>query len=126
MRQYCGHKLPDGLERNQKLARTIVTPTTKDEHDELISGAEIVATGRATQEQWEHCEKTALALFAHGQQVAAVGASGQQRAVAALRCALAELFADTPSRLRHTPPSLLLYLPHLTPRCQSGARSHFG
>ena len=74
MRKYCGHELPDGIERNQKLAAAIVTPTTKDEHDELISGAEIVGSGRMTQEQWDHCEKTALALFAFGQMTAAVSA----------------------------------------------------
>ena len=43
MRDYCGHHLPDGMRKNQKLDRAIVTPTTKsDEHDELISGDQII------------------------------------------------------------------------------------
>ena len=29
VRNYCGNDLPDGLEKNQKLPRTLVTPTTK-------------------------------------------------------------------------------------------------
>lgn len=38
VRDYCGHKLPEGLVQNQKLDENIVTPTTKDdEHDRLIS-----------------------------------------------------------------------------------------
>lgn len=29
VRQYCGHALPDGLVKNQKLAQNLLTPTTK-------------------------------------------------------------------------------------------------
>lgn len=29
VRQYCGHDLPDGLVKNQKLAANLLTPTTK-------------------------------------------------------------------------------------------------
>lgn len=46
VRSYCGHDLPDNLQKNQKLAENILTPTTKDdEHDELISAEEILAKG---------------------------------------------------------------------------------
>ena len=72
MRTYCGHELPDGIRKNQKLPMgAILTPTTKDEHDELISAGEAVAKGRLTQAQWDDCERAALALFAFGQRVAA-------------------------------------------------------
>lgn len=54
VRQYCGHALPEGLLKNQKLAANLLTPTTKDDtHDELISAEEIVATGRMSKEDWE-------------------------------------------------------------------------
>ena len=37
-RQFCGNLLPEGLKKNQKFDKPIVTPTTKsDEHDEKIS-----------------------------------------------------------------------------------------
>lgn len=29
VRQYCGHTLPDGLVKNQKLEANLLTPTTK-------------------------------------------------------------------------------------------------
>ena len=71
IREYCGVHLPDGMVKNQKFEHAIVTPTTKGEHDdELISPAEIVKRGLATQEQWQEIEQKALALFARGQQLA--------------------------------------------------------
>ena len=45
VRNYCGHNLPEGLIKNQKLEKNLLTPTTKSEHDELISVEEIVNTG---------------------------------------------------------------------------------
>ncbi|KAG7381132.1 hypothetical protein PHYPSEUDO_006413 [Phytophthora pseudosyringae] len=71
-RDFCGHKLQDGYKQHQKLPQNLVTPTTKDdEHDELISGVEIVRSGLMTQEQWDYCEKKTLELFAFGQEQAA-------------------------------------------------------
>ena len=70
VRQYCGHHLPDGLVKNQKLPQVLLTPTTKGETDELISMEEIVRRGIMTQEEWNRCEKYALTLFNHGQKVA--------------------------------------------------------
>ncbi|TYZ66734.1 hypothetical protein PybrP1_005646 [[Pythium] brassicae (nom. inval.)] len=71
-RDFCGHALADGYVQHQKLPRNLVTPTTKDAaHDELISGAEIVRSGRMTQQQWDYCEQKALELFAFGQEQAA-------------------------------------------------------
>jgi phosphoribosylaminoimidazole-succinocarboxamide synthase len=47
VREYCGHVFPDGLQRDQKLPSNVMTPTTKsDVHDELISAAQIIASGR--------------------------------------------------------------------------------
>jgi phosphoribosylaminoimidazole-succinocarboxamide synthase len=43
VREYCGHKLADGMIKNQKLEEIKLTPTTKDDlHDELISAEEVV------------------------------------------------------------------------------------
>ncbi|RLN53780.1 hypothetical protein BBJ28_00005076 [Nothophytophthora sp. Chile5] len=71
-RDFCGNKLVDGYVQHQKLPQNLVTPTTKDdEHDELISGEEIVRSGRMTQQQWDYCSQKALELFAFGQQQAA-------------------------------------------------------
>jgi phosphoribosylaminoimidazole-succinocarboxamide synthase len=71
-RDFCGHKLADGYVQHQKLPENLVTPTTKDDvHDELISGEEVVKSGRMTQQQWDYCSQKALELFAFGQEQAA-------------------------------------------------------
>ncbi|DAZ95978.1 TPA: hypothetical protein N0F65_009279 [Lagenidium giganteum] len=71
-RDFCGNKLADGWLQHQKLPHNMVTPTTKDDaHDELISGKEIVSSGRMTQQRWEYCSQKALELFAFGQEQAA-------------------------------------------------------
>eukprot|EP00054_Salpingoeca_dolichothecata_P024575 m.167847 g.167847 ORF g.167847 m.167847 type:complete len:472 (+) comp25060_c0_seq11:114-1529(+) len=72
MREYCGHKLPDGLRKDQRLSQNICTPTTKEEeHDRLISPQEIVQEGWMTQEEWDFCHQKALELFSFGQKIAA-------------------------------------------------------
>lgn len=70
-RDYCGHNLPDGLVRNQKLQEIIVTPTTKGVKDELISSEEIVERKLMTEKDWNYCEKKSLELFKFGQHIAA-------------------------------------------------------
>ena len=71
VREYCGHRLPDGLRKGDRLPVPLVTPTTKaKDHDELISPTDIVARGLMTQAQWDAVSTSALALFAHGQQAA--------------------------------------------------------
>ncbi len=72
MREYCGHSLPDGMVKNQRLEKAIVTPTTKDDvHDELISAKEIVSRGIVDQATWDKMESIALALFKRGQEISA-------------------------------------------------------
>jgi phosphoribosylaminoimidazole-succinocarboxamide synthase len=73
-REIYGIRFPDGLRENQKLPQTILTPTTKardGEHDEPITPAEIVARGLLSTAQWDEVSAKALALFAHGSEVAA-------------------------------------------------------
>ncbi|KAJ8599939.1 hypothetical protein CTAYLR_002807 [Chrysophaeum taylorii] len=71
-RTYCGIALPEGMVKNQKLDPVVVTPTTKDRaRDEPISPADIIASGRMTQADWDFCAATALDIFRRGQEVAA-------------------------------------------------------
>ena len=49
----------------------MLTPTTKDEHDELISARELIEQGYITQEEWDMCEEYSHKIFAEGQRVAA-------------------------------------------------------
>ncbi|MEQ9361474.1 MAG: phosphoribosylaminoimidazolesuccinocarboxamide synthase, partial [Rhodospirillales bacterium] len=69
-----GHPFPDGMKKNQKLAQTIITPTTKPTgggHDAPITEAEILETRLVTPEQWRELAEKSLALFARGQELAA-------------------------------------------------------
>jgi phosphoribosylaminoimidazole-succinocarboxamide synthase len=73
-RVYCGHSLPDGMKKHQKLPAPLLTPTTKaekGEHDELISRDELVARGVITRARYDEAESLALRLFAAGQAWAA-------------------------------------------------------
>ncbi len=72
IREFCGNTLPEGLKKNQKFDKPIVTPTTKsDEHDRLISPKEIVTEGLMTQADWDYVNAKALELFTFGQKIAA-------------------------------------------------------
>lgn len=71
-RLFCGNVLPEGLKKNQKFERPILTPTTKsEEHDEKISAKEIVSRGLMSQEQWDFVSEKALKLFERGAEIAA-------------------------------------------------------
>ena len=71
VRDYCGHILPEGLKKNQKLDGIKLTPTTKDdEHDELISAEQIIASGLMSAEDWTTCASYAHQLFANSQHIA--------------------------------------------------------
>ncbi|KAL6760364.1 hypothetical protein V8C86DRAFT_2554027 [Haematococcus lacustris] len=71
-RQYCGNSFPDGMQKNDRLAVNVLTPTTKaEDHDVPISPQEIVAQGLMSQQDWDQVAAAALALFAFGQTEAA-------------------------------------------------------
>jgi phosphoribosylaminoimidazole-succinocarboxamide synthase len=73
-RVFCGHALPEGLKKNQKLPKPIVTPTTKapkGEHDVSGSREEILATGHVTARDFDDAAAVALRLFEAGQRVCA-------------------------------------------------------
>lgn len=72
VRNYCGHDLPEGMTKNQKLPKILLTPTTKEEdHDRPISLDNIVKEKWMTQEDLDVCAKAALDIFARGQAIAA-------------------------------------------------------
>jgi phosphoribosylaminoimidazole-succinocarboxamide synthase len=71
-RSFGGLTLPGGLKKNTKLAHPIFDPTTKeDTHDRALSLKELVDEGFIEEELLRTLRKTALALFARGQEVAA-------------------------------------------------------
>jgi phosphoribosylaminoimidazole-succinocarboxamide synthase len=73
-RTYCGHRLPDGMRKNQPLPHAILTPTTKapkGEHDVPVSRDELLAMGRITAELFDRAAELAATVFAAGQRHAA-------------------------------------------------------
>ncbi|MBW2989455.1 phosphoribosylaminoimidazolesuccinocarboxamide synthase [Candidatus Woesearchaeota archaeon] len=71
-RNFCGNTLPEGLKKNQKFERPIITPTTKsEEHDEKISPEEIIKRPLMSKDQWDLIAEKALKLFERGTEIAA-------------------------------------------------------
>ncbi len=72
-RQLCGATMPDGMKENDYFPTPIITPSTKAEqgHDEDISPKEIIATGLATEAEWNILSEYALQLFERGKEIAA-------------------------------------------------------
>ena len=69
-RLFCGHRLPDGLRKNQALPEPILTPSTKAEkggHDISVSRDEILAMGQVVARDFDRAAELARALFAVGQ-----------------------------------------------------------
>ena len=73
-RTFCGHVLPDGLHKNQKLPAPILTPATKapkGEHDVSGSRDEILATGKVTAADFDAAAAMAMTLFDAGARLCA-------------------------------------------------------
>ena len=74
IRNFCGNILPEGLKKNQKFGKPIITPSTKAEHglhDESISGKEIIKRKLVDEKTYRKMEKAALALFEFGTKLVA-------------------------------------------------------
>jgi phosphoribosylaminoimidazole-succinocarboxamide synthase len=72
-REFCGHRLPDGLRKNHRLPSPIVTPSTKapkGARDESISVDEAVRRSLVSAAQLEQMSEVALRLFRRGSEVA--------------------------------------------------------
>jgi phosphoribosylaminoimidazole-succinocarboxamide synthase len=68
-RLFCGHRLPDGMRKNQRLERPILTPSTKAEkggHDVSASREEILAMGQLDARTFDEAADYAARLFAFG------------------------------------------------------------
>ncbi|MDP3975422.1 MAG: phosphoribosylaminoimidazolesuccinocarboxamide synthase [bacterium] len=73
-RIYCGHRLPEGMVKNQPFEKPLITPTTKsDVHDENIDFFTVPESGIVTPQQWEVLVQATFALFARGQELAKKG-----------------------------------------------------
>ena len=71
-REFGDLKLPDGMKKNEKLPAPVFDPTTKEEgHDRTITPHQMIEEGLITPELLHRVKKTALALFARGQEIAA-------------------------------------------------------
>src|SRR5580704_13915996 len=74
VRDFCGHRLPEGLKKHQKLPEPIITPTTKapkGEHDVSGSREEILALGKVSAKDFDEAAAIAIRLFALGQKICA-------------------------------------------------------
>jgi phosphoribosylaminoimidazole-succinocarboxamide synthase len=73
-RTFCGHKLPDGMRKHQRLVKPILTPSTKafdGGHDVSASRDEIIAMTKMNPAEFDGAAEMAMALFKRGQQVCA-------------------------------------------------------
>ncbi|MFW6086198.1 MAG: phosphoribosylaminoimidazolesuccinocarboxamide synthase [Myxococcota bacterium] len=69
-RVFCGHRLPEGLRKHEKLPEPILTPSTKadkGDHDVSASREEILAMGRISEEDFDTAAGYAMKLFHEGQ-----------------------------------------------------------
>jgi phosphoribosylaminoimidazole-succinocarboxamide synthase len=74
VRVFCGHRLPEGLKKHEKLPAPILTPTTKapkGEHDVSGSREEILATGKVTAKDFDEAAGMAMELFVASQRICA-------------------------------------------------------
>jgi phosphoribosylaminoimidazole-succinocarboxamide synthase len=73
-RPVSGIRLPPGLRPNQRFDEPLLTPSTKEaggQHDRPVSRAGLLSGGVVPRGLWQDIERTALALFRRGGDVAA-------------------------------------------------------
>jgi len=69
VRDFCGVRLPEGLRKDQKFEKPIITPTTKagaGEHDRPISGENAIKEGLVSRELFKKMSDVSLKLFDFG------------------------------------------------------------
>ncbi|MEK6837949.1 MAG: phosphoribosylaminoimidazolesuccinocarboxamide synthase, partial [Nanoarchaeota archaeon] len=74
IREFCGHKLPEGLRKDQKLPEPLLTPSTKAEkglNDESVSRAEVIKRRLMTADEFDKIAEISLKLFEIGQEITA-------------------------------------------------------
>ncbi len=73
-RTFCGHKLPEGMRKNQRLEAAILTPSTKAAkggHDESVSREEILRREQMSAEEFDAAAAMCARMFTFGQELAA-------------------------------------------------------
>jgi phosphoribosylaminoimidazole-succinocarboxamide synthase len=73
-RSFCGHALPDGMKKHQRLPEPILTPSTKaakGDHDISASREEILALTKMPAADFDAAAEMAMRLFAFGQKICA-------------------------------------------------------
>lgn len=74
VRNFCGNVLPEGLKKNQKFEKPILTPSTKalhGHHDESVTKEDIIARTDVTEEEYNKIAEASLKLYQRGVEVAA-------------------------------------------------------
>lgn len=69
-RTFCGHALPEGLQKDQALDKPLLTPSSKapqGEHDVSMSKDELIRHGYITGDDFDAAEELVMRLFAAGQ-----------------------------------------------------------
>ena len=70
-RNFGDFVLPDGMKKNQKLEKPVLTPTTKaEDHDKPLSTADVLNEKIVSKELWEKMMDITLKLFQRGQEIA--------------------------------------------------------
>ena len=66
-----GIKFPDGLRKNQKLPKPVITPTSKAEsgHDQRLTNKQIIKSKIVSPKVYKQMEKVSLALFERGTKI---------------------------------------------------------
>jgi phosphoribosylaminoimidazole-succinocarboxamide synthase len=66
-----GTKFPEGLKKNQKLPKPVITPTTKEEsgHDLRLTEKEIIQRKIVSPKIWKEMKTAALSLFERGTKI---------------------------------------------------------
>jgi phosphoribosylaminoimidazole-succinocarboxamide synthase len=73
-REFCGHKLPEGMRKHERLQKPILTPSTKafdGGHDVSASREEILRLSNLPAADFDRAAELAMALFKRGQKVCA-------------------------------------------------------
>ena len=69
VRNFCGNILPEGMRKDEKFKKPIITPSTKAEkglHDESVSAEEVIKRKLVDEKLYRKMEKAALELYNFG------------------------------------------------------------
>jgi phosphoribosylaminoimidazole-succinocarboxamide synthase len=73
-REFCGHSLPNGLKKHQRLPEPLLTPSTKaahGDHDVSASREEILKLTGMPASEFDRAAEMAMTLFREGQRICA-------------------------------------------------------